>query len=66
MQSTDSIETYTYGTSKDLVNEKKEIKSNNKITQKKMINVDDVTKENKSNMNQTSHKFQINHTEKEN
>ena len=31
-----------------------------------MINVDDVTKENKSNMNQTSHKFQINHTEKEN
>ena len=31
MQSTDSIETYTYGTSKDLVNEKKEIKSNNII-----------------------------------
>ena len=31
MQSTDSIETYTYGTSKDLVNEKKEIKYYNII-----------------------------------
>ena len=29
MQSIDSIETYAYVTSKDLVNEKKEIKCNN-------------------------------------
>ena len=31
MQSIDSKETYTYGTSKDLVSEKEEIKSNNII-----------------------------------
>ena len=31
MQSIDSIETYAYGTSKDLVNEKEEIKCNNII-----------------------------------
>ena len=31
MQSIDSIETYTYGTSKDLLREKKEIKCNNII-----------------------------------
>ena len=31
MQSFDSIETYAYGTSKDLVSEKEEIKYNNKI-----------------------------------
>ena len=31
MQSTDLIETYAYGTSKDLVNEKQEIKCNNII-----------------------------------
>ena len=31
MQSIDSIETYTYGTSKDLVNEKEEIKCSNII-----------------------------------
>ena len=35
MQSIDSIETYTYGTSKDLVNEKKEIKCNYIIKQYK-------------------------------
>ena len=29
MQSTDSIETYPYGTSKDLVSDKEEIKCNN-------------------------------------
>ena len=29
MQSVDSIETYTYGTSKDLINEKDEIKYSN-------------------------------------
>ena len=31
MQSIDSIETYAYGTSKDLVNDKEDIKCNNKI-----------------------------------
>ena len=31
MQSTDSIEKYAYGTSKDLVSEKREIKCNNII-----------------------------------
>ena len=31
MQSTDSIETYAYGTSKDLVSDKEEIKCNNII-----------------------------------
>ena len=33
MQSIDSAETYAYGTSKDLVREKEEIKFNNIITQ---------------------------------
>ena len=35
MQSIDSIETYTYGTSKDLVNEKEEIKCNNIMKRQK-------------------------------
>ena len=35
MQSTDSIETYAYGTSKDLVSEKEEIKYNNILKQYK-------------------------------
>ena len=39
------IETYPYGTRKDLVSEKEEIKCNNIIMQN-MINFDDVTKEN--------------------
>ena len=42
MQSIDSIETYAYGTSKDLAYENKKI---NKTIQK-MINFDDVIKEN--------------------
>ena len=46
MQSIDSIETYAYGTSKDLVSEKEEIKCNCIIKQYKMNNFDDVTKEN--------------------
>ena len=33
MQSIDSTETYAYGTNKDLVREKEEIKFNNIITQ---------------------------------
>ena len=44
MQSVDSIETYAFGTSKDLVSEKEEIKYNTTI--QKMINFDDVTEEN--------------------
>ena len=35
MQSIDSIETYAYGTNKDLVSEKEEIKCNNIIKQLK-------------------------------
>ena len=35
MQSVESIETYTYGTSKDLVSEKEDIKCNNIIKQYK-------------------------------
>ena len=35
MQSIDSIETYAYGTSKDLVGEKEEIKCNNVAKQYK-------------------------------
>ena len=46
MQSIDSIETYAYGTSKDLVSKKEEIKCNNIIIQWEMINFDDVTTEN--------------------
>ena len=46
MQSIDSIETYAYGTSKDLVSEKEEIKCNCIIKQYKMNNFDDVTKKN--------------------
>ena len=40
-----SIETYVYGTSKVLENEKEEIKCNNIKNDTKMINFDDVTKE---------------------
>ena len=47
MQSNDSIETYTYGTSKDLVSGKEVTKCNNIIKRyKKIINFDDATKEN--------------------
>ena len=48
MQSIDLIESYAYGTSNDLVSEEEEIKYNNIIERyKKMINFDDVRKENK-------------------
>ena len=44
MQSIDSIETYSYGLSKDLVSKKEEIKCSNIIDRyKKKINFDDVT-----------------------
>ena len=37
MQSIDSIETYAFGGSKDLINESEEIKCNNKIKQYKTM-----------------------------
>ena len=46
MQSIDSIETYAYGTSKVLVSRKEEIKCKYNKTIQKMINFDDITKEN--------------------
>ena len=46
MQSIDSIEKYAYGASKDVVSEKEEVKCNNNKTIQKMINFDDVVKEN--------------------
>ena len=64
MQSIDLIETYAYGTNKDLISEKEEIKCNNIIKQcKKMINFDNVTKENIKNIIQIGHKFLLIHTE---
>ena len=52
MQSIDSIETYAYGMKKDIVSKKEEIKCNNIIKQfKKIINSDDVTKENRKENN---------------
>ena len=47
LQSIDSIETFAYGKKKNLISEKEVIKCNN-ITKryKKVINFDDVTKEN--------------------
>ena len=49
MQSNDLVETYACGTSKDLVSAKEDIKCNNIIKRliiQKMINFDDVMKEN--------------------
>ena len=44
MPSIDSIETYAYGTSKDLVSEKEKIKCSNIVkTIQKMISFDDFT-----------------------
>ena len=45
MQSIDLIETYVYGTSKDLVIEKEEIKCSSIIKHTKIITFDDFTKE---------------------
>ena len=41
----ESIKTYAYRRSKDLVCKKEEIKCNSKIKQYKMINFDDITRE---------------------
>ena len=35
IQSCDSVETYTYGTNKEILQKKEEIKCNNRITNKK-------------------------------
>ena len=51
MQSIDLTETYVYGTSKDLVSEKEEIKYNNIIKNTKIINFNNVTNENKTEHN---------------
>ena len=45
MRSTDLIETYAYGKSKDLICNKEKIKRNNIIKQYKMFNLDYITKE---------------------
>ena len=57
MESIDSIETQAYGTSKDLVSDKEQIKWNTNNT--KMINFDNATKENIKNITQTGHKSLI-------
>ena len=52
IQSNDSIETYAYRTSKDIVSEKEDIRCNNIIKQyKKIINFDNFTNENKTEHN---------------
>ena len=56
MQSINSAETYVYGTSKDLVSEKE-------ANETKMINFDDVVKENIKENNLIGHKYLIIHTE---
>ena len=67
MQSIDLIRKYEYGTIKDLVSDKEEIKCNkiNKTVQK-MINFDDVVNEKTKRYNPCSHtishKFLIIHT----
>ena len=61
MQSTDLIETYAYGTSKDLASEKEEIKCNSVIKWYKMINFDDVTKENTQKNNNPNRPQVSNH-----
>ena len=58
MQPIDSIETYAYGTSKDLVSTKEDIKCNNIIRRHKMINFDvtrETIKENNPNWPQIPH-----------
>ena len=44
MQSVDSIETYAYGTSKELIRKKEKIKSNNMLKNTKMFNFGYITK----------------------
>ena len=63
-QSIDSIETYGYGTSKDLVSEKEEIKCNNKIKWcKKWLTLMLLQKKTQKSIIQLGHKLLIIHTE---
>ena len=61
MQSLDLIETYAYGTWKDLVSEKEETECNNRIKQYKKSYLFDVIKENIKNIIQIDQKFLIIH-----
>ena len=64
MQAIDLIEICAYGTSKDLVGDEEEIKCSKiikKMNDKKMVNLDDVTKENIKEIIQINHKFLIIH-----
>ena len=58
-----SIEIHAYRMSKDLVSEEEEIKCNNAIKQWKIINFDDVSKENIKNTIPMGYKFLIIHAE---
>ena len=64
MQSFDSTEAYAYGTSKDLVSEKEEIKCKNIIKlYKKWLTLMILQKETQKSIMQIGHKFLIIHTE---
>ena len=64
IESIDSIETYTYGTSNDLVSEKEEIKCYNIIKQyKKWLTLMVLKKKTQKNIIQIGHKLVIIHTE---
>ena len=60
MQSIDSIESYAYGTSTDLVSEKEEIKCNNTIKRyEKWLTLMMLQKKKNKDIIQISHKFLI-------
>ena len=64
MQSIDSIESYVYGTSTDLVSEKEEIKCNNTIKRyEKWLTLMMLQKKKNKDIIQISHKFLIIHRE---
>ena len=64
MESIDSVEKYAYGTSKDLISQKEEIKCNNIIKRyKKLLTLMMFQKKTKQNLIKTGHKFLIIHTE---
>ena len=64
MQSIDSIESYAYGTSTDLVSEKEEIKCNNTIKRyEKWLTLMMLQKKKNKDIIQISYKFLIIHRE---
>ena len=64
MQSIDSIESYAYGRSTDLVSEKEEIKCNNTIKRyEKWLTLMMLQKKKNKDIIQISHKFLIIHRE---